>query len=162
MEFLYGQIIALHWRKKTLDSYRQGRLLQQLDGLQTGSEFTYDLAGNRSYIKIRVEYDLLNREIRRIEKDGGITRSFYNGNGHLSKVVRPNQYDPQADDGARYQYTYDHQGRVLTVLSPDGHVLQSNTYDADGSRMPASVIVSTDAFAHQYERFAFGNREEYV
>ncbi len=24
------------------------------------------------------------------------------------------------------------QGRVLTVLSPDGHVLQSNTYDADG------------------------------
>ena len=33
---------------------------------------------------------------------------------------------------------------------------------ADGSRMPASVIVSTDAFAHQYERFAFGNREEYV
>ena len=26
----------------------------------------------------------------------------------------------------------DAQGRVLTVLSPDGHVLQSNTYDADG------------------------------
>lgn len=28
--------------------------------------------------------------------------------------------------------------------------------------MPTSVIVSTDAFAHQYERFAFGNREEHV
>ena len=26
----------------------------------------------------------------------------------------------------------DAQGRVLTVLSPDGHVLQSNTYDGAG------------------------------
>ena len=56
-----------------------------------------------------------------------MTRSFYNGNGRLSKVVRPNQYDPVADDGAGYQYTYDYQGRVLTVLSPDGHVLQAKT-----------------------------------
>ena len=59
-------------------------------------------------------------------------RSFYDGNGNLSKVVRPNQYDPQADDGAGYQYTYDHQGRVLTVVGPNGHVLQTNTYDGDG------------------------------
>lgn len=29
-----------------------------------------------------MEYDLLNREIRRIEKDGGVTRSFYDGNGN--------------------------------------------------------------------------------
>ena len=63
MEFLYGQIIALHWRKKTPDSYRQGRLLQQLDSLQTGAEFTYDLAGNRTHIKTsggatqKLEYD---------------------------------------------------------------------------------------------------------
>ena len=61
-----------------------------------------------------------------------MTRSFYDGNGNLSKVVRPNQYDPQADDGAGYQYTYDHQGRVLTVVGPNGQVLQTNTYDGDG------------------------------
>ncbi len=42
-------------------------------------------------------------------------REIYLYNGNLSKVVRPNQYNPQADDGAGYQYTYDHQGRVLTV-----------------------------------------------
>lgn len=34
--------------------------------------------------------------------------------------------------GDDFQFTYDAQGRGLTVLSPDGHVLQSNTYDADG------------------------------
>ena len=82
--------------------------------------------------RTRVEYDLLNREIRRIEKDGGVTRSFYDGNGNLSKVVRPNQYDPQTDDGAGYQYTCDHKGRVLTVVGPNGHVLQTNTYDKEG------------------------------
>ena len=46
--------------------------------------------------------------------------------------MRPNQYNAQADDGAGYQYTYDHRGQVLTVIGPDGHVLQTNTYDVDG------------------------------
>ena len=61
-----------------------------------------------------------------------MTRSFYDGNGNLSKVVRPNQYDPQTDDGAGYQYTYDHKGRVLMVVGPNDHVLQTNTYDKEG------------------------------
>lgn len=102
------------------------------------SHYDYDKNGN--VVKIQTpsggqvlrEYDLLNREIRRIEKDGGVTRSFYDGNGNLSKVVRPNQYDPQADNGAGYQYTYDHKGRVLTVVGPNGHILQTNTYDKEG------------------------------
>ena len=107
-------------------------------GIHNRTEFAYDKAGNLVEItdnqarRTRVEYDLLNREIRRIEKDGGVTRSFYDGNGNLSKVVRPNQYDPQADNGAGYQYTYDHKGRVLTVVGPNGHILQTNTYDGEG------------------------------
>ncbi|MEO2779139.1 hypothetical protein ABHB54_24005, partial [Flavonifractor plautii] len=48
------------------------------------------------------------------------------------RLIRPNEYDPETDSGDGFQFTYDAQGRVLTVLSPDGHVLQSNTYDADG------------------------------
>ena len=107
-------------------------------GIHNRTEFAYDKAGNLVEItdnqgrRTRVEYDLLNREIRRIEKDGGVIRSFYDGNGNLSKVVRPNQYDPQADNGAGYQYTYDHKGRVLTVVGPNGHILQTNTYDKEG------------------------------
>ena len=61
-----------------------------------------------------------------------MTCSFYDGNGNLSKVVRPNQYDPQADNGAGYQYTYDHKGCILTVVGPNGHVLQTKTYDKEG------------------------------
>ena len=55
----------------------------------------------------------------------------YDGN-EVVRLIRPNEYDPETDSGDGFQFTYDAQGRVLTVLSPDGHVLQSNTYDADG------------------------------
>ena len=50
----------------------------------------------------------------------------------MVRLIRPNEYDAQTDGGEGFQFTYDAQGRVLTVLSPDGHVLQSNTYDAEG------------------------------
>ena len=111
---------------------------EKASGIHNRTLFSYDKAGNLVGItdslgrRTVIEYDLLNREIRRIEKDGSVTRSFYDGNGRLSKVVRPNQYNAQADDGAGYQYTYNHRGQVLTVVGPDGHVLQTNTYDADG------------------------------
>ena len=59
-------------------------------------------------------------------------RTIYNRNGQVVRLVRPNEYDPETDSGDGFQFTYDAQGRVLTVLSPDGHVLQSNTYDGAG------------------------------
>ena len=112
--------------------------IDKAGGIHNRTQFAYDKAGNLVQITdnqgrvTRIEYDLLNREMRRTEKDGGVTRSFYNGNGWLSKVVRPNQYDAQMDDGMGVQYTYNAQGQILTVVGPDGKVLQINTYDAEG------------------------------
>ena len=111
---------------------------EKKSGIQNRTEFSYDAAGNLTEIKDRqgrktmIAYDLSNREIHRTEKDGSVTRSFYHGNGQLAKLVRPNQYDAAADDGVGYVYTYDMQGRIRTVVGPDGHVLICNTYDADG------------------------------
>ena len=111
---------------------------EKKSGIQNRTEFSYDAAGNLTEIRDRqgrktvIAYDLSNREIRRTEKDGSVTRSFYHGNGQLAKLVRPNQYDAAADDGVGYVYTYDMQGRIRTVVGPDGHVLTCNTYDADG------------------------------
>ena len=82
--------------------------------------------------KTRIAYDLLNREIRRTERDGGVQRTVYDRNGHVVRLIRPNEYDPETDDGEGFQFTYDAEGRVLTVVSPEGHVLQSNTYDGAG------------------------------
>ena len=111
---------------------------EERSGIDNRTQFGYDAAGNLTEItdnqgrKTRIAYDLLNREIRRIERDGGVQRTVYDRNGQVVRLIRPNEYDPETDSGDGFQFTYDAQGRVLTVLSPDGHVLQSNTYDADG------------------------------
>ena len=52
--------------------------------------------------------------------------------GDVVRLIRPNEYDPETDGGEGFQFTYDAEGRVLTVVSPEGHVLQSNTYDGAG------------------------------
>ncbi|OUP07850.1 hypothetical protein B5F35_13930, partial [Anaeromassilibacillus sp. An200] len=107
-------------------------------GIDNRTEFGYDAAGNLTEItdnqgrKTRIAYDLLNREIRRTERDGGVQRTVYDRNGHVVRLIRPNEYDPETDGGEGFQFTYDAEGRVLTVVSPEGHVLQSNTYDGAG------------------------------
>jgi len=107
-------------------------------GIENRTEFIYDKAGNLLEVtdnqgrKTYLAYDLLNREIRRIEKDGGIQRTIYDRDGKIRRLIRPNQYNPAVDAGLGFQYTYDLQGRITTVLGPDGMVLQTNTYDADG------------------------------
>ena len=120
--------------------------IDKKSGIDNRIEFTYDKIGN--LIKITdnqgqnttIEYDLMDREIRRIEKDGSVTRQFYDKNGRVSKFVRPNQYCIQTDDGMGYQYTYDLQGRILSITGPDGSVLQRNTYDQAGR-----ILEQTDA-----------------
>ncbi len=107
-------------------------------GIDNRTEFSYDKASNLISItdnngrKTTIEYDLLNREIRRIEKDGSITRRYYNLNGLLSKEIRPEQYNKEKDDGLGYQYNYNPMGQLITVIAPNGKVVQTNTYDADG------------------------------
>ena len=78
--------------------------------------------GNVTHSPIRQEYayDLLNREIRRIERDGGVQRTIYDRNGRVVRLIQPNEYDAQTDGGEGFQFTYNAQGRVLTVLSPEG------------------------------------------
>ena len=111
---------------------------EESSGIDNRTQFSYDAAGNLTEItdnqgrKTRIAYDLLNREIRRIERDGGVQRTVYDRNGQVVRLIRPNEYDPETDSGDGFQFTYDAQGRALTVVSPDGHVLQSNTYDEAG------------------------------
>ena len=88
--------------------------------------------------KTRIAYDLMNREIRRIERDGGVQRTIYDRNGQVVRLIRPNEYDAQTDGGEGSQFTYDAQGRVLMVLSPEGQVLPGNNYDANGHMMPVA------------------------
>ena len=117
----------------TLETHKE-----KASGIHNRTQFGYDAAGNLVEItdnqgrKTLLAYDLMNREIRRIEKDGGVQRTVYDRNGNIIRLVRPEQYDPKVDDGQGFQYTYDAQGRVVTVLGPEGQVLQTNSYDSEG------------------------------
>ena len=105
-------------------------------GIDNITKFVYDKASNLTEIidnqgrKTTIEYDLLNRKIRRIEKDGSITRKYYNPNGLLSKEIKSEQYNVKEDNGLGYQYNYNPMGQLITVVAPNGKVIQSNTYDA--------------------------------
>ncbi|WP_207650876.1 RHS repeat-associated core domain-containing protein [Anaerocolumna jejuensis] len=112
---------------------------EKKSGIHNTTGFAYDKAGNLLCItdnqgrKTQIEYDLLNREIQRTERDGGITRQFYDTNGQLVKVIRPREYEASKDAGAGTVYTYDTAGRLLTILRPDGKLQESYVYDTDGN-----------------------------
>ena len=107
-------------------------------GIHNRTGFTYDKAGNLICItdnqgnKIQIEYDLLNRETRTIERDGGVTRQLYGLNGNVIKRIHPNEYHKNQENGAGYLYIYDLQGRVSKIIGPDGNILQKNIYDRVG------------------------------
>ena len=128
MEFLYGQIIALHWRKKTLDSYRQGRLLQQLDSLQTGAEFTYNLSANHKHIKT---------------KGGGATQKLkYDARGNIVGVVDGNR------NSTRENWKMGKPSDILT-LRPNETIIKTIKGDCWGPfgvlhSQPAGTITLTD------------------
>ena len=109
------------------------------NGIENKTVFTYDKAGN--IIKVIdtngaeeiYEYDLLNRETRKINKDGGVERSFYNKNGQLVKKILPNEYSAKGENGNGYSYTYDKQGNIISIIAPNGAILETNIYDSEGN-----------------------------
>ncbi len=115
------------------------RHIDKTGGIDNTTQFAYDKSGNLISItdnrgrKTIIEYDLMNREIKRTERDGSVTRQFYNADGQLEKVIRPNEYERAGEYGKGLQYTYNAQGNILTVIRPDGTIQESNIYDVEGN-----------------------------
>ena len=109
------------------------------NGIENKTIFTYDKAGNIVKVtdtndaKEIYEYDLLNREIKKINKDGGVERSFYNKNGQLVKKILPNEYSAKGENGNGYSYTYDKQGNIISIIALNGIILETNIYDSEGN-----------------------------
>ena len=90
-----------------------------------------------------VKNDLLNRETRRKERDGGTTRTFHDPDGRISRVIRPEEYRRAGENGRGEQYAYDLSGRLLTVTRADGTVGETHTYDRGGL-----VVRTTDGIGN--------------
>lgn len=48
---------------------------------------------------------------------GGITRTLYDMDGRMVKVIRPREYERAGEKGYGEQYAYDLSGRLLSVTS---------------------------------------------
>ena len=157
------------------------RHVDKASGVDNTTRFAYDKAGNLVTItdnqgrSTQIEYDLMNRETKRTERDGSVTRQFYNTDGQLVKIIRPNEYARAGENGKGVQYTYDAQGNVLTAVRADGTIQESNTYDAEGNLIHTqdgmgngadmeydlggrrTKISTRGKASQQYEYDAFGN-----
>ena len=89
-------------------------------------------------------YDLMNREIRYVDGEGGMTTRSYDQNGRLKTVVMANENAKVAENALYrahgYTYHYDQQDRLLSVMGPEGFLLESSSYDPAGN-----LSVRTDA-----------------
>ena len=109
------------------------------NGIENKTIFTYDKAGNIVKVtdtndaKEIYEYDLLNRETKKINKDGGVERSFYNKNGQLIRKILPSEYNLKGEEATGYSYTYDKQGNIISIIAPNGIILETNIYDSEGN-----------------------------
>ena len=70
---------------------------------------------------------------RKSTKTGGTERSFYNKNSQLVKKILPNEYSAKGENGNGYSYTYDKQGNIISIIAPNGTILETNIYDSEGN-----------------------------
>lgn len=100
--------------------------------------YEYDKAGN--IVKetdvngnsIKYEYDTMNRQTKIIDKEGGVTRLYYDASGNIIKQITPENYDRSKDDGKGTTYSYDTMNRLVKVTNALGVIVQKNKYNEAG------------------------------
>ena len=112
--------------------------------LPDGGTITYTYNADDRVAEETHAYDLMNREIRYVDGEGGMTTRSYDQNGRLKTVVMANENAKVAENALYrahgYTYHYDQQDRLLSVMGPEGFLLECSSYDPAGN-----LSVRTDA-----------------
>lgn len=90
---------------------------------------------NTSVKSRQYQYDKKDRLTHFIDESGAVTRLFYDRNDRISKVIRPEQYQKDTDDGAGTSYQYNYQDQIVSITGPDNMIMNEYTYDAAGNRL---------------------------
>ncbi len=122
--------------------------------------YKYDKVGNPieeidcNNNNIVYSYDELYRLKSVKDKEGGLTRIFYDKVGNRVKEILPENYDSLIDDGKGRTYKYDYKNRLTEIRDEEGNIVQENIYDLNGN-----VIEKIDASGHGIEYiYDIGNR----
>lgn len=130
------------WQYDALDRVTAEKEQDRAGGICRSVQYEYDAVGS---LRVRRDqsmghpaerkfrYDGRNRLTHLTDESGNTTRLFYDRNGRITKVVRPEQYDPGQDDGAGICYEYDSRDQVVRITGSDGAILQEQTYDSAGN-----------------------------
>ena len=130
------------WQYDDLDRVTAEKEQDRAGGICRSVQYEYDAVGS---LRVRRDqstehpternfrYDGRNRLTHLTDESGNTTRLFYDRNGRITKVVRPEQYDPGQDDGKGICYEYDSRDQVVRITGPDGTILQEQTYDSAGN-----------------------------
>ncbi|HOW35740.1 MAG TPA: RHS repeat-associated core domain-containing protein [Candidatus Omnitrophota bacterium] len=113
------------------------KIIQDPNGIDAVSEFTYDAFGNIASVKdpeLRTTgfvYDELNHLIRQTDPLGYLTKYSYDANGNLVKVER--QANTQGNEWQASEYTYTILDKLATIKDPLNHIT-TFTYDLNDNR----------------------------
>lgn len=114
---------------------------KQISGVRETS-YEYDKAGNLIKEKykdgaIEYTYDAYNRPVTVKDKEGNISRVFYDEVGNTTKEIQPGSYNSSTDNGAGTEYKYDAMNRLVEIKDALGNVIQRNVYDINGQVVKA-------------------------
>ena len=90
--------------------------------------YTYDGAGRRMSIlndrgEIHFTYNNLDYRTQVTDALGNITKYTFDMLCNLTKIVRPNQYNPQLGDGDGTRFVYDEMDEQVQRIDPLGNIL---------------------------------------
>ena len=90
-------------------------------------EYGYDSLGRRISIttylgSTYLEYNANDKIEKITDVAGNVTRMKYDAMGNLIKMINPQQFDPDDDDGAGYTSVYDSMDRLIRQIDPLGNI----------------------------------------
>ncbi|MDE6232224.1 MAG: hypothetical protein K2M60_02590, partial [Lachnospiraceae bacterium] len=137
-------------------------------------EYGYLSEKTENGITTRYENDAFGNILKEKHADGGTTVYRYDINGRCTCIITPEQYSKKEENAASCTamgtiIEYDLCGRPIKTTSPDGEILEENTYDSSGNIIMQknadgnSIKYAYDAGGRiRYTITAAGIRREYT
>ena len=130
------------WKYDALDRVVGEKERDKVSGICRSFQYKYDSVGKllvrrdhstEQSTERQFQYDGRKRLTHLTDESGATTRLFYDRNGRITKIICPEQYDTEQDDGQGIHYTYDCRDQVVRITGPDGTVIREQTYDRMGN-----------------------------